>query len=160
MKKKLLFALLLLVPLLPFAAETNPDIPAALAPLAAKLEAALGKWNLGKDGRISGMDLQAVPNACVVTLLVNDNFSSGLIEEGFVADAWKLLQLAYADPALKGDIVIGGAFPVRDVHGKRAIKRVGMVWLKRAEFAKLDLKNFRVENLKKIAAVRFSLEPE
>jgi hypothetical protein len=92
--------------------------------------------------------------------MIDDNFTGNMIKQGWLSDAWKVLQVVYWDNVKENiyDVAVVGLFPVSDVYGNVKTKTVGIVLMPKTKFYKINPGNFLIENLEKIANCEFNLD--
>lgn len=109
-----------------------------------------GKDRLGGVGRGKGQTM--------ISFLVADNLTEGLIEVGFWRDSWSLLKVAYDRSDVRGNVVILGGYMVTDKYGNTKPKQVGEVNLSRSDFVKINQRDFLPGNLEKFGNSWFSFD--
>ncbi|HHW15666.1 MAG TPA: hypothetical protein GXX28_12160 [Firmicutes bacterium] len=120
----------------------------------------LGKWNLGKADRVQTIATVKAKDGSValaINLLVNDNLSQKLVQNGALMDMWRILPLSFDRVDGTSATGINLFYPVTDKYGNSKLSRVGMFIMERSEYNKINKQNFLWSNLPQVGAFVWNL---
>ncbi len=122
--------------------------------LADDLEQKLNTSNMRYSHRIAAITVES-DGWLYILMMGNDNLSTNMKRRSMLSDALTVL-LETAPRVTQSTLVVGIMFPMLDKYGNSSTEIYGLVRIERSEVLKINRNNFLVDDLPRIAMVRWN----